>query len=455
MPMAVWNILSCIWRQYGSIFFFMGRHCRRLTSGVLPRTPRQSPLTSYPELTLNGLAVAKGRKGQRSECDVHVSGWDIIRKTVYAISPFLRIYRSKVGWVQIAGHCGSFLPGDVNGTILKRETPRELKAFQQLQDDSLAKFVPTFYQSVAVEGSGTYLRMQDLLADMQAPIVMDVKMGTRTYLEDEIKPGEKPSYRSDLYKKMISVDASAPTEEEKERKGITKARYMQFREQMSSSATLGFRIDGIKLQTGLPMRDFKSVREECDVENRFLQYLHGNTKLWANCLHELTAFRLACSDSNFLKNHEVIGSSLLFVGEPETGNAGVWMIDFGKTCELHEEIGVDHFSQWEVGNHEDGYLHGLDNLIRIWIGLHDRVVETAFEEALSKGAQTTTTLTNGVAPEGECLKSERPQDQSPQGESPQGESPQLSTVQEAQETPPPAAAATEPNSPSPCTSSES
>lgn len=40
----------------------------------------------------------------------HVSfslqGWDVLRKTVYAISPFLRIYRSRIGWVQIAGHSG-------------------------------------------------------------------------------------------------------------------------------------------------------------------------------------------------------------------------------------------------------------------------------------------------------------------------------------------------------------
>ena len=46
-----------------------------------------------------------------------------------------------------------------------------------LQDDVLGNFVPTYYQSVNIAGSGKYLRMQDLLADFNQPTVMDVKMG--------------------------------------------------------------------------------------------------------------------------------------------------------------------------------------------------------------------------------------------------------------------------------------
>lgn len=84
-------------------------------------------------------------------------------------------------------------------------------------------------------------------------------------------------------------------------------------------------------------------------------------------LERLKNIRTILQESHFFKTHELIGSSLLFVHDKR--KASVWMIDFAKTVPVPEDVNIDHNTAWKVGNHEDGYLIGLNNLISIFESL--------------------------------------------------------------------------------------
>lgn len=60
----------------------------------------------------------------------------------------------------------------------------------------------------------------------------------------------------------------------------------------------------------------------------------------------------------------MIGSSLLFVHD--RNQASIWLIDFAKTISLPSGTNITHVNEWIVGNHEDGYLIGINNLIQIF-----------------------------------------------------------------------------------------
>lgn len=87
-------------------------------------------------------------------------------------------------------------------------------------------------------------------------------------------------------------------------------------------------------------------------------------------IQRLKAIRSALMNSQFFATHEVVGSSLLFVHDAR--HAGVWMIDFAKTLPLPKDLpNIKHNAEWQVGNHEDGYLIGVNNLISIFEDIVD------------------------------------------------------------------------------------
>ncbi|XP_054827501.1 inositol-trisphosphate 3-kinase A isoform X1 [Eublepharis macularius] len=294
--------------------------------------------------------------------------WQTIKTIVNlpVISPFKKRY----SWVQLAGHTGSFKAAD-GGTILKRYSENEEKCFKLLVKDQLYSCVPIFHGVVERDGE-SYIQLDDLLTNFEGPCVMDCKMGIRTYLEEELtKAREKPKLRKDMYKKMIDVDPLAPTAEENSQHAVTKPRYMQWRETISSSANLGFRIEGIKKADGTCNTNFKTTKTREQVLQVFVEFIKGDTIILKKYLKRLYEIRNILESSDFFKRHEVIGSSLLFVHD-DSGHANVWLIDFGKTTLLPDGQTLDHRIPWQEGNREDGYLLGLDNLIDILESILER-----------------------------------------------------------------------------------
>ena len=265
----------------------------------------------------------------------------------------------------ITGHEESFRVGTNPGTILKRSTGNEEACLRELARDELAPFVPRLTGIIEQDGH-YYLEMQDLLAnfDNVCCSIMDVKIGLRTYREDELYQALRESkLRRDMFDKMVEVDEDEPTAEERQVRAVTKPRYMIWRENISSTASLGFRIEAMHLRDGTIDKDFKTIKEEEQIAKAFMRYARScNIRL--KYLSRLYDLRQALLQSKFFLTHEMIGSSLLFVHDDES--ASIWLIDFAKTHPLPEDTHVTHRNKWELGNHEDGYLVGIDNLIRIF-----------------------------------------------------------------------------------------
>ncbi|KAI6203448.1 Inositol 1,4,5-triphosphate kinase 1 [Aphelenchoides besseyi] len=266
-------------------------------------------------------------------------------------------------WVQLSGHEGTIIPAS-NHTLWKKQPPNntnEARAYTEIKaDEALRGLTPKFYKEIT-HNSDSFIEIQDLLSQFpntEQRAIMDIKIGFRTFLESEVSNTSK---RNDLYKKMISIDPNEPTDEERADEAITKLRYMQFRERESSTATLGFRIEAAQLPGGKLQKKVRTAEQV--LETLTLFFGPRSAQIKRQLAARLREIRLGIEQSEFFATHEVVGSSILIVFDDVRTNA--WMIDFAKSIEVPNGLRLNHRRSWELGNHEDGYLYGLDNLIEI------------------------------------------------------------------------------------------
>lgn len=185
-------------------------------------------------------------------------------------------------------------------------------------------------------------------------------MGRRTFLESEVT---NDTLRTDLYHKMAAVDAGALSPAEHGCGAITKLRYMLFREQMSSSQHHGFRVEALKQRHQPPVTDLKTMKCGAELDQTIGRFVCGRRDVSDALLARLRDMRSLIERSAFFAEHEVVGSSVFIVYDAD--RVGAWLIDFAKCRRLPEGVRVDHRRPWVRGNHEEGLLHGFDELIEV------------------------------------------------------------------------------------------
>ncbi|KAJ9598632.1 hypothetical protein L9F63_010686, partial [Diploptera punctata] len=266
-------------------------------------------------------------------------------------------------WFQLSGHPDCFAPAGP-GTIWKKRSGgpenSEREVYESLGADPIMRdIVPRYFREVDYQGE-KFIELQDLLHGFTDPHVMDIKMGTRTFLESEV---QKTTARTDLYLKMVAVDPLAPTPEEHQNKAVTKLRYMQFREQQSSTCSQGFRMEAMKFRGSPPVKDLKTVKSRKEVMTTLALFLGGREDTRQRLVARLHEIRNKFEKSEYFQRHEVVGSSIFMIYDDT--KVGAWIIDFAKTLPVPNGTVVNHRTPWVQGNHEEGFLFGLDSLISV------------------------------------------------------------------------------------------
>eukprot|EP00392_Amoebophrya_sp_AT5.2_P006391 g6403.t1 len=142
-----------------------------------------------------------------------------------------------------------------------------------------------------------------------------------------------------------------------------------------STTSRDHRPSGNKSQRELLMRRLKRSDTGGSVAGGGLQALRTDIKL-----------------SPFAQTHEFIGTSLLLIAD-RNGKCSISLIDLAKTQRLPDHVKqISHYKPWENGNHEDGILFGIDNMLDTWAavrkGVESQLAERKnAEEQAAAGAQ--------------------------------------------------------------------
>jgi len=316
--------------------------------------------------------------------------------------------KSTIPCVQAAGHQATLLQEtDEDDYVLKPYEEVEVRNYEKLwspsvddADEPMRRFVSRFDGVVTEDATPTskigrkFMRLGNLLRGFTRPCVLDCKLGVRTFQESEASKEGTP--RADLFQKMLKLDPNALSEEDKARGSITKLKWMTWRDDQSTTTSLGFRIDGVASQDSvrLKMEDLSRLRTREEalpvLQLLFPPRIPGDpdgtlrqrVALTRQVIAKLQLIRSALSESPFFNSHEFIGASLLFVMDRH--HVEVFLIDFAKTARVPDGIAINHTSAWQLGNHEDGVLLGVEMIEDAWLHILLTLDQWTPEQLLAK-----------------------------------------------------------------------
>ena len=332
-----------------------------------------------------------------------------VKKHPWVIGEISKRRRSVEGWQKvevtdeelrkaiISGHVANFRRTK-DGSIFKTTEKSEARMYDTLNKapSQVKRYLPTVKSPPTRASKGRVtLELADLTHGVDGACLMDIKMGMRAFTDAE-DTGPAGERREDMLAKMDKIDPAAATDAEREANGVYKircailtrlsdtqpslpashhpapplsyCRYLKFRDEKSTTNTLGFRIDAVSIEGpnegAVPdMKELRTVSTAEQAQEVMLQYVQRRPEVLASLVPQLREMRGEMEKCAVFMSHSFIRTSLLFKYSNGTNETSVHMIDLKGAAPAPGTL--THRAAYETGNGEDGYLTGVDNLISL------------------------------------------------------------------------------------------
>jgi len=269
---------------------------------------------------------------------------------------------------QVTGHAGAFVRIAAN-TVCKALDKDEYNAYKKVTEDPSVKNIFPMLAGVKEVDGIKYIEIEDLQrgTDRLETTVLDIKMGFQTFRPDG-KDVDLP--KESYYKKASKRYRDLLSPEEHKATMISKARWMSLNNQVSSTRTHGFRIDGGRI--GGDIRPLDPEQKTIAMFEDMMQQAAPSASTLQKIVDEITDMRQRLEKSELFMSHNLYGSSMLLVFDKK-GHVVAKLIDLRglisrkKKVPHVKDIKREGPPMWD--DMEDGYLTGLDNLAAFFAGL--------------------------------------------------------------------------------------